>query len=68
MLTLKIGKMPGKIEEFVFGGPVKVSEALATAGISAEGCSVKFGGSTVGLDDTISTDGLLLVVPNIKGA
>jgi len=68
MLTLKIGKMPGKIEEYVFEGPVTVSKALETAGISAENCQIKFAGQTVTLDSTISTDGLLLVVPNIKGA
>ena len=68
MFTVKIGKMPGEIKEYVLDGAVTVENALQTAGLSANGYDIKADGRTVNLDDSLSTSTRVLVLTKrVKG-
>lgn len=66
--TIKIGVMPGKIEEYALSTTTTVAEALASANLSAEGYEVKADGNTVtNLDGVIGSANVLLLTKKVKG-
>lgn len=66
--TVKIGVMPGRINEFALEPTTSISDALAVAGVSAEGYEVKADGNTVtDLSKPIGTTQLILLTKQVKG-
>lgn len=70
MTTIKIGKFPGEIKEYVLEDNTTVKEAFAVAGIKEIGAEteVKMDGNVVGMDETIGGAGMLLLTKRLKGA
>jgi len=68
MLTIKVGKMPGTIQEVAVADGAKVSDVLAAAGIvAAANEEIRVGGSVVTLDSTLTNNSIVLLTAKIKG-
>ena len=68
MTTIKIGKFPGEINEFVLEEGTTVKEALAMAHIEVENeQEVKMDGAVVDVN-SVANGSLLLVTKRLKGA
>ena len=68
MLTLKIGRFPGRIESYVCEDGITVADALKMAEIEVNNESeIKFNSAVATLDETINEDGTLIVTKRIKG-
>ncbi len=71
-MFLRIGQMPGKMEDYAFRTEVTVREALEEAGIDVSDMNereVKLDGEKVELDKVIPEDASTLIVSKrIKGA
>lgn len=68
MLTLKIGRFPGRINEYVVENGITVADALRMAEIEVDSESdVKFNTNRVTTSDTIDENGTLVVTKRIKG-
>lgn len=66
--TVKIGVMPGRIEEYALDANTTVAQALEQAGLNAEGYEVKADGTTVtDLNQTISGANVILLTKKVKG-
>lgn len=66
--TVRIGVMPGRINEFALDETTTVREALQIAELSAEGFEVKADGAKVtDLDAPIGSTSLLLLAKQVKG-
>lgn len=67
-LTIKVGVVPGAINEFVMEEGATVGQALELAGLTATGYDVRMDGVSVQLDATIlSTSKVIVLVKQIKG-
>lgn len=68
MNTIKIGMLPGKIEEYSLEDETTVQEALEIAGLSSEGYEVRVNSDVKSLDYVLKeSDKVLLLVKKIKG-
>lgn len=68
MTTIKIGKFPGEINEFVLEEGTTVKEALKMAHIEVEReQEVKMDGAVVDMD-SVANGSMLLVTKRLKGA
>jgi sulfur carrier protein ThiS len=70
MKTVRIGQMPGKIEEYGFETGTTIAQALEIAGLSAQGYDVKVDGNKVtDLNDvTIGySTNLIVLAKQVKG-
>lgn len=68
MLTLKIGRFPGRINEYAVENGITVADALRMAEIEVDSESdVKFNTNRVTTSDTIDENGTLIVTKRIKG-
>jgi len=67
--TIKIGVMPGRLNEFVLGAGTTYREALATAELVADGYEVKADGNTVTNLDSVIASGtnVVLLTKKVKG-
>lgn len=67
--TVRVGMMPGRIEEFVVEAGTPISNLLEMAGLSASGFDVKVDGVKVeNLSSPVTTStNLILLVKQIKG-
>lgn len=66
--TVRIGQMPGRIEEFALSGNESFAEALAIAGLDPQGFEVKADGSKVNdLNAGIGNTRLILLAKQVKG-
>ena len=66
--TVKIGMMPGILNEYALEGGTTVAQALEIAGLNAEGFEVKADGNTVtNLDAPIEAANVILLSKKIKG-
>ena len=66
--TVKIGVMPGRIQEYALDANTTVAQALEIAGLNAEGYEVKADGTTVtDLNQTISGANVILLTKKVKG-
>lgn len=66
--TVRVGQMPGKIEEYAVDPSSTVAEVLGLAGLSADGFEVKADGTKVtDLNAPIGTTSLLLLAKQVKG-
>lgn len=67
MNTVKVGQLPGKIEEYTFEEGTTVAQALEIAGLSAEGFEVKVDGNTAGTSDIVDGANMILLTKKVKG-
>ena len=66
--VIKIGVMPGRIQEIVVAPGTTVSEVIQLAELDSSGYEIKVDGTVVGLDYAVkSSDNLILLVRQIKG-
>lgn len=66
--VIKIGVMPGRIQEIAVAPGTTVSEVIQLAELDSSGFEIKVDGSVVGLDYAVkSSDNLILLVKQIKG-
>lgn len=69
-VTVKVGKMPGRIEEFVVAEGTSIAELLNTANLSADGYEVKMDSAKVeDLDNTkvSSSTRTVILAQRVKG-
>lgn len=65
---VKIGSMPGRIEEFALDPSTTFAQAIDQAGLSASGFEVKADGTRVtNLDAPIGSTGAILLAKQVKG-
>lgn len=65
---IKIGAMPGRINDFALSTDTTIEEALQEAGLSAEGFEVKMDSeSIVDLNEVIGDANVLLLTKKVKG-
>lgn len=68
MMTLKIGKFPGRLDDYAIESGTTVREALEMAGISVgDETEIKLDGEVVHPDDPIESGNMLIVAQRIKG-
>ena len=68
MKTIKIGVMPGRIEELAVEAGTTIEQAIAVAGLDATGYDIKVDGNTVtDLNATVDNAGIILLVKQVKG-
>lgn len=67
MVTIKAGKLPGKVDEYSFEAEPTVAEVLAVAGLTADGFEIKLNGETATLDSECEDGEIILLVKKIKG-
>lgn len=68
MMTLKIGKFPGRLDDYAIQSGTTVREALKMAGISVgDEMEIKLDGEVVHPDDPIEGGNMLIVAQRIKG-
>jgi len=66
--VVRIGTMPGRINEFALDGTTTFAQALATAELSADGYEIKADGSVVAdMDAPIGSTNLILLAKQVKG-
>jgi sulfur carrier protein ThiS len=66
--TVRIGMMPGKIQEFALEENTTYAQALDEAGLDAKGYDVKADGTKISdLDSSIGSTNLILLVKQVKG-
>lgn len=65
---VKVGVMPGRVNEFYVEDSASVAQILATAEVSADGYEVKVDGNKVtDFNTTAGTAGLILLTKQVKG-
>ena len=67
MNTVKVGQLPGKIEEYTFEAGTTVAQALEIAGLSVEGFEIKVDGNVADLSTTIEGANMILLAKKVKG-
>ena len=66
-ITVKIGQLPGAIQEVALNGGRTVNDALTGAGLSADGFEIRVNSSAASFETTLSDGDLVLLVKKIKG-
>lgn len=67
-ITVKVGQMPGRLNEFVVEANTSVAEVLNMAGLNPSGFEIRIAGAVVNADALVTTDGAtILLVKQIKG-
>jgi len=66
-ITIKAGKLPGKIEEIALNGDRTVNAALEAAALSSEGYEIRVNGAEGDLDTELHDGDTVLLVKKIKG-
>ena len=67
MLNVRIGTMPGRINEFALEDGATVKEALEIADLTTEGYQIKVNGEQVDEEKVLNDGDLVLLVKQIKG-
>ena len=67
MLNVKVGVMPGKLEEVVVESGTKVKEIFALANIDITGYETRLDGVVVDADKPVFNGALLVAMKKIKG-
>lgn len=66
-ITVRVGYMPGTIQEVAVSSGAKVSEVLSVAGMESSGYDIRVNGETATTSTTVSQGALVLLVKQIKG-
>ena len=64
---IKVGKMPGRIQELAVSEDMAVADVLELAELNAEGYDIKADGEKVQLNDSINGFNTILLVKQVKG-
>lgn len=64
---VKVGVMPGRINEVAVEDNTTVAKLLEMEGLSSTGYEIRYNGETVGVDTMLDNDGTVLLVKQIKG-
>ena len=65
--TIKVGVMPGKLQEVVYEEGVTAKELLDMAGVEISNHEIRLDGNKIGLDEEINGGSLLVAMKMIKG-
>lgn len=66
--VIKVGQMPGRINEFGVDDNSTFAEVIALAGLNAEGYEVKADGRTIkDLNEKVGSTNLVLLAKQVKG-
>ena len=66
-MLIKVGKMPGRIEEIAVEDNASVRNILEIAGLDSEGYEIRVNGSTKELDEEVQDGSVVLLTKMIKG-
>ena len=66
-MIVRVGRLPGKIEELALGSGAIVADALSIAEIDPEGYEVRVNGSPADMDYELADGDTILLVKKIKG-
>lgn len=66
-ITVRAGRLPGRIEEIALNGGRTVADALEAAELDASGYEIRINGAPAGMDALLNDGDTLLLVKKIKG-
>lgn len=66
-MLVKVGRMPGRIEEIAVEDNASVRDVLEIAGLDAEGYEIRVNGSTKELGEEVQDGSVVLLTKMIKG-
>ncbi len=67
-ITVRIGRLPGKIDTIALNGGRTVADAISGAGLTVEaGFEIRVGDDTVGTDKALNDGDTVLLVKKVKG-
>lgn len=66
-ITIRVGRLPGRIAEIVLNGDRTVATALSVAGLTADGYDIRVQGRPADATTTLTEGDLILLVKKIKG-
>lgn len=67
-ITVRVGQLPGRIEEIALNGGRTVGAAIEGAGLDAEGYQIKLNSEDAGLEDAVKAGDTILLVRKVSGA
>ena len=67
-ITVRVGRLPGRIEEIALNGDRTVEAALVAADLEAEGYQVKLNGEDATFEDAVKAGDTILLVRKVSGA
>ena len=67
MITVRVGRLPGRITEFVLEDGVTVAQALEIAELDPTGYEIRVNGATTAEVATLEDEDIVLLVKKIKG-
>ena len=67
MFTIKVGVMPGKLQEVVVDGELTAKEIFELAEVDYEGHEIRLDGNRINLDEKVNNGNLLVAMKMIKG-
>ena len=66
-ITVRVGKLPGVINEIVLNGDRTVGAALSAAGLDPSGFEIRVGGAAASPDSRLTHGQTVLLVQRVKG-
>lgn len=66
-ITVKVGKLPGAIQEIALNGDRTVAAALSAAGLEVGDCEVRVNASAASEGQTVRNGDTILLVKKIRG-
>ena len=66
-ITVRVGKLPGRIQEIAMNGGRTVADALEAAELAAEGYEIRVNGSPADAETELDEGDVVLLVKKIKG-
>ena len=67
MFTIKVGAMPGKLQEVVVDGELTAKEIFELAEVDYEGHEIRLDGNRINIDEKVNNGNLLVAMKMIKG-
>ena len=67
-ITVRVGRLPGRIEEIALNGARTVQAALEASDLSAEGYQIKVNGEDAAFEDAVKAGDTILLVRKVSGA
>lgn len=68
VVMVKVGKMPGTIQEVAVEKGTSVADVFELAGVTVEeGFEVRYNGNTVDMEEVVEEEGTLLLTKKVKG-
>lgn len=66
-ITVRVGQLPGRIQEIALNGERTVSAAVGAAGFAADGFQIKVNSEDAALDTAVKEGDVILLVRKITG-